>query len=274
MYLHAGAAGKAQAVVREVLTRCYAGSEIGQGYPGDEDNGEMSAWYLFAALGLYPLAVGSPGYVLGAPLFGKTTIHLENGNDLVITASRAGTHVRGLRVNGVPHPRAWISHHELTSGAVLDFELSDTPGDWGTPPPSLTEAGRSPQPLSDVDGNARADDGTDVRALTDDTSRTQAVFRSRTPTIQYTVDGPARAMELYTLTSGTRGTPTAWTLEGSPDARTWTLLDEREAQSFRWRRQTRPFALDRPATYPHYRLRITATTGRRLSLAQWELLAR
>ncbi|HET6501525.1 MAG TPA: GH92 family glycosyl hydrolase [Amycolatopsis sp.] len=274
LYLHAGAAAKAQAVVREVLTRCYSGSEIGQGYPGDEDNGEMSAWYLFAALGLYPLAVGSPGYVLGAPLFGKTTIHLENGNDLVITASPAGTYVRGLRVNGVPHPRAWISHEELTRGAVLDFELSDTPGDWGTPPPSLTGAGRSPRPLSDVDGKARADDGTDVRALTDDTSRTQAVFRSRTPTIQYTVDGPTRAVELYTLTSGTRGTPTAWTLEGSPDARTWTLLDERAAQSFRWRRQTRPFALEQPATFPHYRLRITATTGRRLSLAQWELLAR
>ncbi|GLY66713.1 GH92 family glycosyl hydrolase [Amycolatopsis taiwanensis] len=274
MYLHAEAPAKAQAVVREVLTRGYTGSEIGQGYPGDEDNGEMSAWYLFAALGLYPLAVGSPVYVLGAPLFRRAKIRLENGNDLVIIASRDAPYVRGLRVNGRPHTRAWISHDELTSGAVLDFDLSETPSDWGTPPPSLTAPGQRPHPLTDLRGHARSDDGSDVAALFDDTSLTQVTFRSRTPAIEYTVDGPDRPVELYTLTSGTRGRPTAWTLDGSPDGHDWTVLDERDGQSFRWPRQTRPFALARPAAYRHYRLCIRSSGGGRLSLAQWELLCR
>ena len=278
MYLHAVAPAKAQAVVREVLGRCYTGSEIGQGYPGDEDNGEMSAWYLFAALGLYPLAVGSPRYVLGAPLFRRATIRLENGRDVVITTSRDAPYVRGLRVNGTPHTRAWISHEELISGAVLDFDLSETPSDWGTPPPSLTEPGQVPRPLADLRGHGRSDDGSDVAALFDDTSRTQVVFRSRTPAIEYTVDGPTRPVELYTLTSGTRGRPTAWTLDGSADGRAWTVLDERGdergAQSFRWPRQTRPFALARPAAYRHYRLRVRRASGGRPSLAQWELLCR
>jgi predicted alpha-1,2-mannosidase len=270
MYHHAGAPAKAQAVVREVLTRCYLGSEIGQGYPGDEDNGEMSAWYVLAALGLYPLAVGSPVYVLGAPLFGKVTIRLENGRQVVINAPGDGAYVRGLRVNGRPHERSWLRHDELVNGAVLDFDLTDSPSDWGTVPPSLTEGAEPPRPLTDLTGHA----GHGMAALFDDTSRTQVTFRSRTPTIEYTVDGPPRPVEIYTLTSGTRGAPAAWTLEGSADGQTWDVLDQRDGEVFAWRRQTRPFALAGPAAYPRYRLRIRDTTGRRLSLAQWELLGR
>lgn len=270
MYHHAGAPEKAQAVVREVLTRCYLGSEIGQGYPGDEDNGEMSAWYIFAALGLYPLSVGSPVYVLGAPLFRRAAIHLENGKQLVITASGSGAYVRELRVNGEPHEQSWISHETLAAGAALEFVLAGEPSGWGAPPPSLTEGDTAPHPLTDLTGHSRPD----LAALFDDTSRTQITFDTATPIIGYTVDGPVRPVEIYTLTSGTRGAPTAWALEGSTDGQRWELLDRREGETFRWERQTRPFALARPAAYPHYRLRVASSTGRKLSLAQWELLAR
>jgi putative alpha-1,2-mannosidase len=84
MYVYAGQPWKTQRITREVLRRLYLGSEIGQGYPGDEDNGEMSAWYIFSALGFYPLKMGTPEYAIGAPLFKKVTIHLENGKDIVI----------------------------------------------------------------------------------------------------------------------------------------------------------------------------------------------
>jgi len=262
MYHHAGAPAKTQRVVREVLARCYCGSEIGQGYPGDEDNGEMSAWYVFAALGLYPLAVGSPVYVLFAPLFPAATIHLENGNDVTITTSGEGPYVRGLRLNGTPHERAWLTHQDLLDGASLEFELGPEPANWGTPPPSLTEGDTKPRPLTDLTT------GTPGK-LFDDTSRTQTTVR----TVEYTVEGPPRPVHIYTLTSGTRATPTAWTLEGSQDGRTWTVLDEREGETFAWKRQTRPFALAEPASYGHYRLRVRASSGRRPSLAQWELLA-
>ncbi len=83
----AGQPWKTQAKVREALSRLYMGSEIGQGYPGDEDNGEMSAWYVFGALGFYPLQMGSPEYAIGSPLFTKATVRLENGKKLVIKAN-------------------------------------------------------------------------------------------------------------------------------------------------------------------------------------------
>ncbi|HVW43180.1 MAG TPA: GH92 family glycosyl hydrolase [Amycolatopsis sp.] len=266
LYHHAGAPAKAQAIVRQVLNRSYTGSEIGQGYPGDEDNGEMSAWYVFAALGLYPLAVGSPCYVLVAPLFPKATIRLENGNQVTITTTGTGPYVQAVRLNGMPHDRAWITHGDLLDGARLDFDLGDEPSGWGAPPPSLTEGGAWPRPLTDLTAGAPG-------PLFDDTSRTQVVFRTRTPVIEYTVDGSARPVEMYTLTSGTRHTPTAWALEGSADGRSWTVLDERDGETFAWARQTRPFALSMPAAHPHYRLRVRASSGARPSLAQWELLA-
>ncbi|WP_037941492.1 glycoside hydrolase domain-containing protein, partial [Streptomyces toyocaensis] len=79
---------KTQKNVREVLSRLYTGSEIGQGYHGDEDNGEQSAWYLFSSLGFYPLVMGSGEYAIGSPLFKKVTVHLENGRELVVKAPR------------------------------------------------------------------------------------------------------------------------------------------------------------------------------------------
>src|SRR5262249_57622072 len=93
---------KTQRYVREVLSRLYTGSEIGQGYHGDEDNGEQSAWYLFSALGFYPLVMGSGEYAIGSPLFKKATGHLQNGKDLVLKAPRNSAHhasAHALNVN-------------------------------------------------------------------------------------------------------------------------------------------------------------------------------
>ncbi|RZQ65985.1 GH92 family glycosyl hydrolase [Amycolatopsis suaedae] len=280
MYLHAGAPAKAQRIVREVLTRLYLGSELGQGYPGDEDNGEMSAWWLFAAIGLYPLAVGSPHYVLGAPLFPRVTIRLPGDKQLVINAPSAAAkpYVHGLRVNGTPHTGTTIGHDVLAAGAVLDFELGTEPSDWGTDeadlPPSLTAHGQLPQPLTDLTGHGRSQDN-DPAHLFDDTTRTQVNFRSPTPIVEFTVDGPVRPVEMYTLTSGLGpGDPVSWVIEGSDDGTSWQPLDERTGQTFPWRRQTRPFLLPEPAAHRHYRLRITGGTRNAISLAQWELLAR
>ncbi|UQS24912.1 GH92 family glycosyl hydrolase [Amycolatopsis thermalba] len=267
MYTHAGAAAKTQAIVREMLTRCYLGSEIGQGYPGDEDNGEMSAWYVLAALGLYPLAPGNPGYVLTAPLFEKAALRLENGRTLTISAPGGGTYVRDVTIDGEPHHSTWLSHAELVAAERLEFDLSDTPTDWGDPPPSLDE-----QPMTDVTGSGTCDDGTDVTELFADTTATQVTFRSRTPVIECTVREPAR-VPLYTLTSAARGgDPRDWVLEGTTDGVSWVRLDERRGERFRWRRQTRPFSVAEPGTYRAYRLRVTAATGRRTALTEWELL--
>ncbi|MEU4670038.1 GH92 family glycosyl hydrolase [Amycolatopsis sp. NPDC023774] len=281
IYAFAGAPAKLQRTVREVLRRLYLGSELGQGYPGDEDNGEMSAWYVFAALGLYPLTVGSARYVVCAPLFRQATLHLENGHDLVIRAPGAATaadledtadtpYVHGLTIDGRPHHSATLSHAVLARGAVLEFDVRAEPGTWGTEPVTPVK----PAPLTDLVGTAYSPDGP-AALLVDDTSRTEATFATRTPLIEFSVHGSPREVTMYTLTSGSRdGDPTAWVLEGSADGRRWHVLDRRSDELFRWRRQIRPFVLDSPASCEHYRLRVTAANRRRVTLAQWELLAR
>ncbi|HEX7064919.1 MAG TPA: GH92 family glycosyl hydrolase, partial [Bacillales bacterium] len=111
MYGYAGQPWKTQAKVREVLSRLYIGSKIGQGYPGDEDNGEMSAWYIFSAAGFYPLQMGRSQYVIGAPYFKKMTIHLENGNDIVIKApnvSDTNKYIQSVTLNGKPYHKLTI----------------------------------------------------------------------------------------------------------------------------------------------------------------------
>ena len=89
------------------MSRLYSGSEIGQGYAGDEDNGETSAWWLFSAMGFYPLQMGDGHYAVGSPLFTKMTLHLDNGKTLTVNApnnSAKNVYVTGLSVNGGSRP--------------------------------------------------------------------------------------------------------------------------------------------------------------------------
>ncbi len=286
MYDYTGQPWKAQARSREVLRRLYTGSDIGQGYPGDEDNGEMSAWYIFSALGLYPLQMGSPRYAIGSPLFRRATLHLENGRDIVIDAAHNSVHnvyVQDLRVNGRGYARTYLDHADLAHGARLDFTMGAEPSSWGSGhadvPPSLTHGDEVPRPLADATGagkgTATASGGTDVSALFDDTSATQVSFGSATPWVAYQFASGTPAATYYTLTSGdVAGDPSGWRLSGSSDGTHWTVLDERRDETFRWRLQTRPFQVDKPGRYAYYRLDITATTGAtNPTLAQLELLA-
>ncbi|KZB85956.1 GH92 family glycosyl hydrolase [Amycolatopsis regifaucium] len=266
IYHYAGAPSKTQRIVREVLRRLYVGGDLGQGYPGDEDNGEMSAWYVFAALGFYPLAMGSPEYAIGAPLFTKATVHLENGKDLVITApgnTDRTVYVHGLTIDGHPHESSTLPHSLLAEGAVLEFTMGERPSDWGRSPVEPA----APHPLTDI----TVGDG----PLFDDTTKTEVTFPCGEPVLEFPVDDAHRDVVMYTLTSGSRrGDPRSWVLEGSDDGEHWVSLDQREGETFRWRRQTRPFALSKSAKHARYRLRITSSTTRRVTLAQGELLAR
>ncbi|MFH9552659.1 GH92 family glycosyl hydrolase [Streptomyces sp. NPDC017435] len=274
MYDAAGQPWKAQAKAREVLSRLYTGSSIGQGYHGDEDNGEQSAWYLFSALGFYPLVMGSGEYAVGSPLFTKATVHLENGRDLVVRAPRnsaRNVYVQGLRVNG----RAWTStslpHTLLAKGGVLEFDMGPRPSAWGSGknagPVSITRDDRGPAPRTDV---LRGPGG-----LYDDTSATGETVSGA---LALPVTAATKAAQ-YTLTSADRAqAPAGWTLQGSADGLTWTDLDRRAGQTFPWDRQTRAFTVTRPGTYAHYRLVFDAGAGGtgaggRVSLAEVELLS-
>ncbi|WP_069761826.1 GH92 family glycosyl hydrolase [Streptomyces sp. LUP47B] len=250
MYDAAGQPWKTQRNVREVLSRLYVGSDIGQGYHGDEDNGEQSAWYLFSALGFYPLVMGSGEYAVGSPLFTKATVHLENGRDLVVRApknSARNVYVQDLKVNG----RAWTStslpHSLLARGGVLDFDMGSRPSKWGTgknaAPVSITQDDEVPTPRADV----LVGDG----ALFDNTSATDAAVTSVDLPVSQQVKGVQ-----YTVTSSSDHTkaPSGWTLQGSDDGTTWKTLDRRSGESFAWDRQTRAFTVRSPGTYGKYRL--------------------
>ncbi|MEU8995222.1 GH92 family glycosyl hydrolase [Streptomyces caniferus] len=264
VYDAAGQPYKTQEKVREAMSRLYLGSEIGQGYPGDEDNGEMSAWYVFSSLGFYPLVMGQGEYAVGSPLFTKATVHLENGRDLTIRAPRnnaRNVYVQSLRVNGKAWNSTALPHRLLARGGTLDFTMGDRPSAWGSAadaaPTSITKDDKVPTPPADLTSPTAG-------PLFDNTSDTSAELTGA----PVDLTRPGRVAS-YTLTSSDRATaPAGWTLEGSRDGERWTRLDHREGESFAWDRQTRVFAVGRPGSYEHYRL---APDGKG-TLAEVELL--
>lgn len=128
LYDYAGQPWKAQYWVRQVIDRFY--SAQADGYCGDEDNGQTSAWYVFSALGFYPVCPGTDQYIMGAPLFKKATIHLENGEDFVIEApenSAKNFYIDAAKLNGKNFTRNYITHGDIMSGGKLSVKMSDEP---------------------------------------------------------------------------------------------------------------------------------------------------
>ncbi|MBT1697690.1 GH92 family glycosyl hydrolase [Fulvivirgaceae bacterium PWU4] len=128
LYNYAGQPWKSQYWLREVMNRLYAATP--DGYCGDEDNGQTSAWYVFSSMGFYPVCPGTDQYVIGAPLFKKMTLQLENGKKIVIRApdnNAANRYVNSVSVDGKPYSKTWLSHAALMKGAVIDFGMSAKP---------------------------------------------------------------------------------------------------------------------------------------------------
>jgi predicted alpha-1,2-mannosidase len=128
LYNYAGEPWKAQYRVREVMDKLYLPTP--DGYCGDEDNGQTSAWYVFSALGFYPVCPGSDQYVIGSPLFRKMSVHLENGNTIGINAPDNGhdqRYISSVKLNGKDYTKNYFTHDDLMKGAKIDFSMSDKP---------------------------------------------------------------------------------------------------------------------------------------------------
>ncbi len=128
LYNYAGAPWKAQKWVRTVMDKLYNSTE--NGYPGDEDQGQTSSWYVLSAMGLYSVCPGTDQYVIGSPLFPKMTIHFENGKTLVIEAtnnSKKNVYIQSAKLNGRMFSRNYLTYNELTQGGIVQFEMSDQP---------------------------------------------------------------------------------------------------------------------------------------------------
>lgn len=128
LYDYARQPWKAQYWLRQVMDRMYTPTP--DGYCGDEDNGQTSAWYVFTALGFYPVCPGTDQYVAGAPLFKKATIHLENGKDVVISApenSRDNIYIEDMKVNGQTYTKNYFTHSLFNGGATIDIRMGSKP---------------------------------------------------------------------------------------------------------------------------------------------------
>jgi predicted alpha-1,2-mannosidase len=133
LYDYVGQPWKTQKWVHEVMDKLYKPGP--DGWLGDEDNGQTSSWYIFSALGFYPVTPGQPVYALGSPLFDRATLHLENGKMFTVEAvknSPRDIYVQSVSLNGQALDRPWITHFEIRKGGVLRFRLGQLPNkSWG-----------------------------------------------------------------------------------------------------------------------------------------------
>lgn len=128
LYSYAGQPWKTQYWIRQVMDRLYNSSE--NGYPGDEDQGGMSSWYVLSALGIYSVCPGTDEYVLGSPKFRKTTITMEDGKKFVIEAkgnSKDNVYIQNATLNGKRHTRNYIHYSDIVNGGVLELQMGNQP---------------------------------------------------------------------------------------------------------------------------------------------------
>lgn len=139
LYNYANNAYKTQEKIREVLTKLYSATP--DGYCGDEDNGQTSAWYVFSALGFYPVTPGANQYVIGTPLFKKATLHVENGNEFEIIAtnnSDKNMYIRSSALNGVEYQNSFVEFEVIQNGGKITFEMDSVPNmNWASKPENV-----------------------------------------------------------------------------------------------------------------------------------------
>ena len=133
LYNYAGQSWKAQEKAREVMKKLY--SSAPDGYCGDEDNGQTSAWYVFSALGFYPVTPATTQYVFGSPLFDKVTMTLQNGNTFTLEAknnSDQNKYIQSASLGSQPFEKTWIDHNTIQQGGKLTFDMVSMPNEkWG-----------------------------------------------------------------------------------------------------------------------------------------------
>lgn len=133
MFNYAGEPWKTQRAVRHIMETEYL-NEPG-GLSGNDDAGQMSAWYMFAAMGFYPVCPGTPYYLLASPSFPSFTLNLENGNTFTVkarNASQKNIYIQSATLNGKPYTRNYITHQDIVNGGVMEFVMGDEPNkEWG-----------------------------------------------------------------------------------------------------------------------------------------------
>ena len=133
LYNFTGAAYKTQMRVHEIIDKMY--HDTPDGLEGNEDCGQMSAWYILSAMGFYPVTPGTTDYIIGTPLFSAATIHLENGKTFTIKAEDAAVEsikIQSATLNGKPYNKSYLSHFDIANGGTINFKMGTGSSDFGT----------------------------------------------------------------------------------------------------------------------------------------------
>jgi predicted alpha-1,2-mannosidase len=149
MYDYVGTPWKTQDLARRIMDSFYKPEP--DGLAGNEDCGQMSAWYVLSALGIYPVNPADGTYEIGSPIMDRAEIQVGGGKTFTITAqnpSSANRYIQSAKLNGTPLDRPWITHKDLMKGGTLEFVMGDKPNtNWASgkasPPPSMTWKGNS-----------------------------------------------------------------------------------------------------------------------------------
>lgn len=143
LYNFAGAAHKAQAMIHRIMNEMY--HDAPDGLAGNEDCGQMSAWYVLSALGFYSVTPGTTDFIIGTPLFPSATINLENGKKFSISAKEVSAdnyYVQSVSLNNADHTKSYLSYFDISKGGLLNFVMGDKPsafGETGMPITSITD---------------------------------------------------------------------------------------------------------------------------------------
>jgi predicted alpha-1,2-mannosidase len=150
LYDWGGQPWKTQKLAREILRLMYGSDASGYAFPGMDDQGSTSSWYVMSALGFYPVDPSSPQYIMGSPLFNEATIHMGNGHDFTIVArnnSAANVYIQSATLNGKPWNKPWFSHADIADGARLELTMGPTPNKtWGSGPGAAPSSMSPPTP--------------------------------------------------------------------------------------------------------------------------------
>ncbi len=288
MYAYAGKPSKTQFWVRRSLTELYeSGFGNGYGFPGDEDEGEMSAWYVLNAMGFYSAAPGHGEYILSSPLFNSVTLSLENGRTFKIEAPANDEdhfYIESATWNNQVYDKPYLTHEAILKGGTLALSMSASPSDWGSKleniPTSLTRMGEVPRynpsltQEAEVQGSGENAPLEVLKNLVDANSATKWLVHAPQAKLDFRL-ASSTAANCYTLTSANdfpARDPRSWKLLGSIDGTNWKVLDQRNSQTWKDRQQTQVFYFNNKVEFKFYRLEISENSGAPdLQLAEFEL---
>lgn len=278
MYAFSSQPWKTQKYTRDILKRLYVGSDFGQGYVGDEDNGEQSAWYILSALGIYPQNLASNQFVLGSPLFKEAKVQLPHGRSLTVKApnnSDKNVYVNSVYLNGRRIDKTYLDYKQIMRGGVLRFNMSSRPNtrrgtqQWQKPA-SLTQGRKAPQVKTDAfDKGQVVGSDQDYKKLVDNDSNTVTTVKNNS-TLDVKLDR-ARRIDMLTLSNSTKDTKFKNVkIYGSRDGKHWRPVDQVRNVGFTYDKSTKPYLIRKTsAPYQHYRLKFEGGSGQ---LGEVELL--